>query len=79
MEWYELRKPQLKESTSIKYLNLLNTYMLPKLGNKTLDALTHDCIKKFCNELLVSGGKNGTGLSTKTVSDVLFIIRNILR
>lgn len=79
MEWYELRQPQLKESTSIKYLNLLNTYMLPKLGDKTLDTLTHDCIKKFCNELLITGGKKGTGLSAKTVSDVLSITRNILR
>lgn len=78
-EWYELRQPQLKESTSIKYLNLLNSYMLPQLGNKTLDALTHDSIKKFCNELLIAGGKKGSGLSAKTVSDVLSIIRNILK
>lgn len=77
-EWYEIRKPQIKESTSVKYYNLLNSYILPKLGNKTMNSLTHDYIESYCNELLFTGGKKGTGLSPKTVSDILSIIRNIL-
>lgn len=78
-EWFNLRLPQLKDSTAVKYRNLLNSYILPMLGERAADTLTHDCIKNFCNELLISGGKKGTGLSPKTVSDILSVLRNILK
>lgn len=41
--------------------------------------ITYDFIESHCNFLLASGGKKGTGLSTKTVTDVLTIIRNVLK
>lgn len=78
-EWFDNIKPQIKESTGNKYQNLLNSYILPIYGEKPLEAITYDFIETQCNNLLLSGGKNGTGLSPKTVADVLSVIRNILK
>lgn len=78
-EWFESIKTQVKESTSNKYWNLLNSYILPKFGKKTLHEITYDYIYDQCNQLLKTGGKKGNGLSAKTVSDILSLIRNILQ
>lgn len=78
-DWFESIESQTKESTRNKYLNMLNSYILPLYGDQTLDSITYDFIDAHCNFLLVSGGKNGNGLSAKTVTDVLSIIRNVLK
>ena len=79
VEWFDSIIPQIKISTENKYWNLLHSYILPTYGNLSLDSITHEFIEKNSHELLVHGGKNGTGLSPKTVSDILSVIRNILR
>lgn len=78
-DWFESIESQTKESTRNKYLNMLNSYILPLYGDRTLDSITYDFIDSHCNFLLVSGGKNGNGLSAKTVTDVLSLIRNVLK
>lgn len=77
--WFISIKSQIKESTQNKYLNILDNYILPMYGEKTLDNITYDFIESHCNFLLLSGGKKGRGLSAKTVTDVLSVIRNILK
>ncbi len=71
--------PKVKESTSNKYRNLLNSYILPVFGSKQLRDITHEFIETQCNFFLVSGGLKENGLSSKTVSDILSLIRNILQ
>lgn len=78
-DWFAAIQPQVKESTSVKYRNLLNTYILPELGKMMLCDMTHDRIEAYCNSLLLSGGDKRNGLSPKTVSDVLALLRNLLR
>lgn len=78
-KWLESRKPQLKESTYIKYRNLLNSYVFPFLGETPVCTLSCEDVKNFCNELISSGGIHGCGLSRKTVSDILSLMRNILK
>lgn len=76
-EWFESIKLHTKTSTQNKYYNMLTNYILPKYGDQPFDAITYDFIESHCKFLLESGGKKGNGLSPKTVSDVLAIIRNI--
>ena len=78
-DWFESVKLQTKESTRNKYHNMLTNYILPSYGDLTLDSITYDFIESHCNLLLVSGGKKGNGLSAKTVTDVLSVIRNVLK
>ena len=79
VDWFESVKSQTKESTQNKYHNMLTDYILPSYGEQTLDSITYDFIESHCNLLLISGGKKGKGLSAKTVTDVLSIIRNVLK
>lgn len=78
-EWMENSKPLLKASTYIKYRNMICSYILPYLEDYTTEELTVDCLNTFCRELLCSGGVKKQGLSTKTVSDVLSLLRSIFR
>lgn len=48
-------------------------------GNKPLCDITHEFIETQCNLFLTTGGLKETGLSAKTVSDILSLIRNILQ
>lgn len=78
-EWFSNIRPHIKESTQNKYLNLLESYILPAYGNKRLEQISYDFIREHCEIWLSSGGKKGTGLSSKTVSDILTVIRSILK
>ena len=78
-EWKLSVAPHLKESTNVKYDNLLRLYILPLLGEQSLSSLSHEIIEIFCNNLLTKGGSKGTGLSPKTVSDCLILVRGILQ
>lgn len=44
-----------------------------------MDKITYDFIESHCNFLLVSGGNHEKGLSAKTVTDILSVIRSILK
>lgn len=76
-EWFESIKLHTKTSTQNKYHNMLTNYILPEYGNQPFNTITYEFIEAHCKFLLESGGKKGNGLSPKTVSDVLAIIRNI--
>lgn len=78
-DWFESVKLQTKESTRNKYHNMLTAYILPSYGEQMLNSITYDFIESHCNLLLSSGGQKGSGLSTKTVTDVLSVVRNILK
>lgn len=78
VEWLESISPKIKESTNNKYRNLLESYIYPEFKTVPLCNMTHETIEAYCNRLLQTGGAKGLGLSPKTVSDVLSIIRSIL-
>lgn len=78
-EWFENAKLHTKISTQNKYYNMLTLYILPQYGHQTFDSMTYESIESYCHFLLTAGGKKGQGLSTKTVSDILSIIRNITK
>lgn len=72
-EWYQSIAPQVKESTKNKHGNLLNSYIIPRLGSLTIDSLTYEAIEEQANQLLAAGGRTQCGLSPKTVSDILSV------
>ena len=78
-EWITSRQPHLKESSIVKYRNLLNTYIFPEMGNEKILLLNYEQMDTFCHRMLTAGGKNNSGLSPKTVSDILSLIRCILQ
>ena len=77
-QWLANQQARIKESTYNKYLNMLTSYILPVLGKSKIEDITSEQIMLLCDNLLLRGGKSGTGLSPKTVSDAISVIRNIM-
>ncbi len=78
-EWLDQLRPKVKESTFNKYHNLLASYILPRFSEMQLQKISHELIERYCGELLKTGGIQQKGLSPKTVSDILSVIRSILK
>lgn len=72
-EWLAAGKPSLKISTVNKYNNLLRLYILPNIGSLNIHGITQNDILEYSNKLLMSG------LSEKTVSDTISVVRSVLR
>lgn len=78
-KWICEKKAQFKESTVVRYQNLMKWYLLPTFGACFLEELTYARIYEFSTELLLNGGCQKRGLSPKMVSDILSLIHNILQ
>lgn len=76
-DWLKFMKPQLKESSIVKYSNTLKQYLLPEFHEREITEITKEEVLAFRCRLLVSGGKGGAGLSPKTVTDILSVLKNI--
>lgn len=77
--WLNAMRSQVRDSTYIKYRNLLFSYILPDLGDMEWNRLNHAVLEDFCSRLRDFGGQRQEGLSSKTVSDVISVIRGISR
>jgi len=76
-KWIESLKPRLKESSFVKYTNILTTHLYPKFDKVTINSITNSDIMNFNIELLNFGGTKREGLSSKTVSDILSVLKSI--
>lgn len=76
--WLENVKLKVKESTYVKYRNLVQNHILPELGECCAGRLTTQMIEKFVQKKLRSGKINGRGgLSEKSVQDILAVLKEI--
>ena len=59
---------------------MLVNHILPKLGNRRISSIGTDEIKSFVQDQLQNGRLDGKGgLSVKTVSDTLIVLKDIIR
>lgn len=77
--WLNSIKSQLKESSAVKYINLLNTYIFPEFKYRIIADISRNEIYEFAMKLLVCGGKKKNGLSSKTVTNIMSVIRSIFK
>lgn len=75
--WLDSCKNGCKESTQIKYKNMLEHYILPVLGSYYVSKIKSETVTTMCKELLLYGGREGRGLSSKTICDVISILRSV--
>lgn len=76
-QWLENSRLRLKESSYVKYRNILKNHLLPELGQTELRQLTTDYVSAFIRKKLAEGRRDGTGgLSVRTVRDILSVLRN---
>jgi len=77
--WEKSIAKQVKESTFVKYHSIIVGHLLPALGSVNVEDMTHELIESFAITLLRGEGKNGRPLAPRTVSDILCVLRSILR
>jgi len=77
--WEENIGQQVKESTFVKYHVIIENHLLPALGKVNVEDMTHELIEDFSIRLMRGEGKNGRPLAPRTVSDILCVLRSILR
>ena len=74
--WLSGTRMRVKESTHSRYSHLAHSHILPYLGDLMVDQLTTPVIEQHLVFLLTEGRLDGNGgLSPKTTSDVLTIIK----
>lgn len=76
-EWFLLQKPQWKQSSIVKYRNILNSYLYPVFAEMYVSDITRDCVMSFSSKLLLEGGIHQEGLSPKTVTGIISVLKNI--
>lgn len=77
--WEENISQQVKESTFVKYHTIVEKHLLPALGKICVEEMTHEMIESFSLGLLRGEGRNHRPLAPRTVSDILCVLRSILR
>lgn len=56
--WLRSIQSSVKESTWIKYRNILKCNVDPRLGNKNMSEIDYSVVSALCNDLMESGGKD---------------------
>ncbi len=79
-KWLEHKKNIVKTSTLVRYRNIIYNHIYPCLGNFLPQNVTTEIVEKFISNKLMAGkiDKSG-GLSSKTVRDILTIIKSSLK
>lgn len=72
-EWLALARNRVKESSFVKYRNIVRGHLQPRLGEICPQDIDGVCIEAFSDSLLAEG------LSPKTVRDVLTVLKAILK
>ena len=70
-EWLKIKKQTVKESTYKSYCNILNTHILPRLGNLHINEITRKDIQDFLFELS-DQGKMRTAHKIKIILSAVF-------
>ncbi|MBQ7506874.1 MAG: hypothetical protein IJT05_06045, partial [Lachnospiraceae bacterium] len=77
VRWLSEVGVDLKESTVVKYQDLLRCYILPALGDAELTEITNEELMEFVNELRTHGGKKNQGLAPSTVSEIVTMMNSL--
>ena len=80
MEWLSYVKIRIKESTYARYYDLIRNHVIPALSDVKPAQLSNSHIDTFIKEKSLYGRLDGKGgLSSKTVRDLLSLMKQILR
>lgn len=77
--WLSDIKCTVKESTYTRYFRTVKKYLSPYFQKKSVIKTDKEYLRSFTDYLLAGGGANGDPLSAKTVSDILCVLKAILK
>lgn len=74
LEWIQVNKHKITESSYVKYLGVIEKHIIPKFGGMRPEMITTASVSEFAGWLT-----DDCGLSPKTVRDILTILNSILK
>lgn len=78
--WLENSKMRIRESSYVKYVNILQKHILPEMGQVRVRRITTERVERFVQYQLSNGKLSGKGgLSEKTVKDMVVVLKSICR
>lgn len=78
--WLSINRMRIKKSTEAKYKNVIETHILPELGDVFISDLNSKTINNFLEKKLKSGKVNGRGgLSPSYVKTIAVIVESALK
>jgi len=78
-QWLEAHAVEVKPKTLQDYRHLIGRHVRPHIGDLQPQAITPARLTKLYRELATSGGRDGTGLSPRTVEYVHAVLRKAFR
>ena len=76
LEWLSCIQAQIKQSSYVKYRNMICLHLIPNFGNACITEITKEKINQFCSELLL-GNDEQSSLSPKSVTSIISVMKNI--
>lgn len=76
-DWFAIKATQIKLATAAKYSNILELYLLPRFGDRSVCTITRQEVIAFASDLMSCGGINSNKLSPKTVAGIISVLKNI--
>ena len=78
--WLQFQHTRVKESTYVRYTNLIERHIVPQLGRYPVDRISTELLESYVSGLLTHGRADSTGgLAPKTVSDILMVVKATFR
>jgi len=78
-QWLEAHAVEVKPKTLQDYRHLINRHVRPYIGELRLQAMSPARLTKLYRELATNGGRDGAGLSPRTVEYVHAVLRKAFR
>lgn len=76
-DWLSNKKTVVKESTFIRYKNIVENHIKPELGEYSVGKISTSLLMHFITSKYENGRLNGQGgLSAKTISDIMIIVKD---
>ena len=75
--WLQSTRINVKESTYMRYKHLVEKHIAPYLGTYQLNRISSQLVERYVDDKLKNGRVDGNGgLSPKTVTDIITIIKS---
>lgn len=79
-QWLNEKRLTVKQSSYNSYRNLLKNHVYPAIGSQKYTDLSKKKLNSYISDLLESGRMDGRGgLSSKTIRDVVAVIKSVCR
>ncbi len=78
-QWLSDVRITVKESTFTRYHRVVTKYLIPQFQDQSLKNIDPAYLAGITERLMCSGGASGRALSAKTVTDILSVLKSILK